>query len=289
MNRLVHRIYLSFFVLITVISFISLALYGSDYYSSRLSERHNHIKYEQLKPSGKIGHGLGIAGSFFILTGVFGYMARKRIRRLHRIGLLKHWLEFHIFLCILGPILILYHTTFKFGGIVAVSFWSMVIVVISGIIGRFIYLQIPRTIQGRQLSLNELMELEGNIVAELYNEYNSENETISKINESLNFKKLPETQNLLIRIIRRLIFERNQLKKIKKELRKAGISAGDYRRIVRLLKIKIKLNRRISSLSTMQKLFGYWHVLHLPFALIMLIIMFAHITVVVLFGYTWIF
>jgi hypothetical protein len=280
---------LSFFVLITLITFISLALYGSDYYVSRLAERHNHIKYEQLKPSGTVGHGLGIAGSFFILTGVFEYMARKRIRKLYRLGLLKHWLEFHIFLCVLGPILILYHTTFKFGGIVAVSFWSMVVVVISGIIGRFIYLQIPRTIQGRQLSLNELMELEGNIITELNNEHNSGNEIISKINEALKINKLPDTQNLLIRIIRRLIFERNILKRIKKDLRKAEISGSDYRKIVRLLKTKIKLNRRISWLSTMQKLFGYWHVLHLPFALIMLIIMFTHIIVVVLFGYTWIF
>ena len=287
MNRLVHKIYLSFFVLITVISFISLALYGSDYYLSRLQERHNHIKYEQLKPSGTVGHGLGIAGSFFILTGVFGYMARKRIRKLHRIGLLKHWLEFHIFLCILGPILILYHTTFKFGGIVAVSFWSMIIVVISGIIGRFIYLQIPRNIQGRQLSLNELTEIEENIITELNNEYISENDIIAKINEAPD--KLAKSQNLLIRIIRRLIFERNLLKKIKKELINAGISVSDYRKIVRLLKTKIKLNRRISSLSVMQKLFGYWHVLHLPFALIMLIIMFTHIIVVVMFGYTWIF
>jgi uncharacterized protein YllA (UPF0747 family) len=86
-----------------------------------------------------------------------------------------------------------------------------------------------------------------------------------------------------------LIFERNILKRIKKDLRKAEISGSDYRKIVRLLKTKIKLNRRISWLSTMQKLFGYWHVLHLPFALIMLIIMFTHIIVVVLFGYTWIF
>ena len=56
----------------------------------------------------------------------------------------------------MGPFLILFHTTFKFGGIVAVSFWSMVAVFLSGIIGRYIYLQIPRSIEGQELTLLEL-------------------------------------------------------------------------------------------------------------------------------------
>ena len=67
-----------------------------------------------------------------MLIGVGFYMARKRFRSLGRVGLLKHWLEFHIFLCSLGPVLVLYHTTFKFGGLVALSFWSMVAVFLSG-------------------------------------------------------------------------------------------------------------------------------------------------------------
>jgi len=51
---------------------------------------------------------------------------------------------------------VLYHTALKFGGIVAVSFWSMAAVVLSGVIGRFIYVRIPRTIQGNELSVKEL-------------------------------------------------------------------------------------------------------------------------------------
>ncbi len=167
MSRLVHRLYLFTLVSITVFAFIALAVYGFNYYSTNLNERHFHAQNELLKPSGLIGHGIGIAGSFFMIVGVFGYMARKRFRKLSRVGVLKYWLEFHIFLCTLGPILVLYHTTFKIGGIVAVSFWSMVAVVISGVIGRFIYLQIPRTIQGRELSLNDLSGMENEMFLEL--------------------------------------------------------------------------------------------------------------------------
>jgi hypothetical protein len=38
----------------------------------------------------------------------------------------------------------------------------------------------------------------------------------------------------------------------------------------------------------MKRIFRYWHVIHLPFALIMLIIMAIHVGVVIYFGYLWI-
>ncbi len=160
MNIIGHRIYLSALVMIVILVTAVLAINGSDYYLTPLTERHNHDQYDSLKPTGILGHGIGIAGSLLIITGVFGYMARKRFQSLSRLGKLNHWLEFHIFLCTLGPILVLFHTSFKFGGIIAISFWSMTVVVISGIIGRYIYLQIPRSIEGRELTLYELTKIE---------------------------------------------------------------------------------------------------------------------------------
>lgn len=50
------------------------------------------------------------------------------------------------------PILVLFHTTFKFGGIVSIAFWSMVIVVLSGVVGRFLYIRLPRDWQGREFT-----------------------------------------------------------------------------------------------------------------------------------------
>ncbi len=71
----------------------------------------------------------------------------------------------------MGPILVLFHTAFKFGGIVAVSFWSMVAVFLSGVIGRFIYLQIPRSIEGRELNLYEVKEMRSNVAGIVRNSY----------------------------------------------------------------------------------------------------------------------
>jgi hypothetical protein len=127
-----HTIYLT--VLTGFVLFVAVYLFvnGASYYTLKAEDRSFHPAHQELKPSGFIGHGLGIVGSFFILVGVFSYMARKRLRIFSHWGILSYWLEFHIFLCTLGPVLILYHTAFKFGGIVAVSFWSMAAVFLAG-------------------------------------------------------------------------------------------------------------------------------------------------------------
>ena len=289
MSKYLHKIYISSMIIITITTFLSLAIFGGDYYITRLEERHVHEQYSLLKPTGFLGHGLGMTGSFLIITGVFGYMARKRIKIFSGIGKLKYWLELHIFLCILGPVLILYHTTFKFGGIVAVSFWSMVALVISGIMGRFIYLQIPRTIQGRILTLGELTKLESDLFSEIKSLSSSDNELINFPSNNLSLYVSNRNDNLIIQIWKRLKYERELIWRIKRELKSAKITKRNYKEIIRLIKTKIKLNRRISLMTTMQDLLKYWHVAHLPLALVMLIIMVIHIIVAMLFGYTWIF
>ncbi|WP_319500964.1 hypothetical protein [uncultured Draconibacterium sp.] len=289
MGRYWHSLYLLSLVSITIFVFVFLAVYGADYYLADIGERHFHEQDALLRPTGFIGHGLGIIGATLMVIGVFGYMARKRFRFLSRLGVLKHWLEFHIFLCTLGPIMVLFHTSFKFGGIVAVSFWSMVAVVISGVIGRVIYLQIPRTIEGREMSLNELNKME----AQLWAQSGEGNEALSagmqKVNVALKTQAYCEERNYLYRLANRLRFERSLVAELRKELKQKGFKGKDYRKAIKILRSKIIMNRRIAWLSTMQKLMRYWHVVHLPFALIMLVIMLVHIVVALLFGYTWIF
>jgi hypothetical protein len=289
MNQLAHRIYIISLVLVTVLVFGLLTFYGAGYYTTGIAERHFHEQNELLKPTGLIGHGLGIIGSVFMLVGVFSYMARKRIRRFSRIGKLKYWLEFHIFLCTLGPIMVLFHTSFKFGGLVAVSFWSMVAVVISGVIGRFIYLQIPRTIEGREMSLNDLNTIETGLFSDLKNQLNINSGILIGMNEALQQGTATKEMNYLVRIVRRFIFERKLVNQFRRELKSQKLKGKNLRKAVRIFKAKMILNRRIAWLSSMQNFLRYWHVAHLPFALIMLVIMVVHIVVAVLFGYKWIF
>lgn len=289
MSKTVHVIYISIMVAINVVAFILLAFYGADYYTTILEERFFHEQNELLKPSGFIGHGLGIIGSLLMVIGVFGYMARKRIPWLSRVGVLKYWLEFHIFLCTLGPILVLFHTSFKFGGIVAVSFWSMIAVVLSGVLGRFIYIQIPRTIEGRELSLNELSDVKMNVYRELETKYKVDVQIIQWLDESLFDKSSLNKGIFPVRIYKQFRFERRLVKQFRTKLKGQQISKQSFRKVVKIIRGEIILSRRIAWLSAMQKYLRYWHIAHLPFALIMLVIMIVHVIVAVVFGYKWVF
>ena len=260
-------------VLILIATAVYLVHRGYSYYITSLEERFYHIDHELIKPNGLLGHGMGIIGSFLMVAGVSIYMLRKRWRFLARLGKLKHWLEFHIFLCTRGPILVLFHTSFKIGGIVSISFWSMVAVVVSGVIGRFIYIQIPRTIEGRELSLNEVRGMKTDIRDILVTKYDLHKDSLDTVIQSTMGRRK----------------ERPSIRSINRNLKENHLTRSQRSQVLKLVKNEISLNHRIDRLQTMQKLFKYWHVAHLPFALVMLVIMVVHVAVSIVFGYTWIF
>jgi len=289
MSKTAHIIYITIMTIIVVIVSLTFIYIGTSYYNTSIEERFYHSAHKLLKPSGILGHGIGIGGSLFMIIGISSYMLRKRLRYLSRLGILKHWLEFHIFLCTLGPIMVLFHTAFKFGGIVAISFWSMVAVFLSGVIGRFIYIQIPRSIEGRELSLSEISGLKNDIGDILKSDYNLDNESYTIITESIKKKVEIINSNTFIRFINKYFEDKRNLRIVKSVLKQNKLSKRESRKIIRLVENEISINRRIDRLTTMQNLFKYWHVAHLPFALIMLIIMIIHIGITILFGYKWIF
>ena len=289
MSQIVHKVYIFSLVAINVVVFILMAIQGIDYYLTDVEQRFFHEQNEVLKPSGFIGHGAGILGSILLLTGVFGYMARKRIRAFSRLGGLKYWLEFHIFLCTLGPILILFHSAFKFGGIAAFSFWSMIVVIISGIIGRFFYLQIPRTIQGREVSLNELNIKKAEFNSKLQEKFTVDDDLVEFLNHTFGSEIGFYSSSSFIHVFKRFSYEKELINSIKSELNVRSFTKSDYKKILHFIHAEIVLNRKIAWYTTMRKYLKYWHIIHLPLALIMLINMAIHIVVAILFGYTWIF
>ena len=93
------------------------------------------------------GHGLGIVGFVFMLMTETLYSIRKRSRSA-RWGRMSYWLKFHIFTGLVGPYMVLLHTSWKFNGLAGVTTLLTVIIVISGFVGRYIYTRIPRTVDG---------------------------------------------------------------------------------------------------------------------------------------------
>jgi hypothetical protein len=291
MNKTLHKLYIGSFLAVGLSVFILLAINGYQYYTTPIEERFFDSSHNELKPSGTWGHGFGIIGTLMMIFGVSIYMIRKRSRKIFTFGYLKHWLEFHIFLCTVGPVLVLYHTAFKFGGIVSVSFWSMVLVVLSGVVGRFIYIQIPRTIQGKELGIAELGAMRQQMSHNLYLDLTMNPAIIDNLERLSSVERYSSLS--FLQSIKLIFADFFQLKfflsSTKRQLKTTGISNYRIKEILRSVKSEIMLSRRIGLLKLMQKLFRYWHIAHLPFAISMFVIMIIHVIVTILFGYKWIF
>jgi hypothetical protein len=274
----------------TIACFLYFLIKGFYFYLTPLSDRPHHALYKLLKPGGLYSHGLGIAGSSMLILLLL-YSMRKRWGFLRRAGSLSNWLNIHIYFGVCGPLFIILHSTLKLNGLISVAFWSMIAVAISGILGRYLYLQIPRNITGTELSLQEVEELNQSLHRQLLQKFQLDDREIKSIEAKL--VKGPDRERnaglLLLDLIGGDLLNLFSGYRIRKQLiRRFKLPAGNINELFRLIKQKAQINRRLILWNKIHQLFHYWHVFHKPFAVVMYIIMIIHIGISVWLGYRWI-
>jgi hypothetical protein len=105
----------------------------------------------EIPPASELfGHGIGILGFLLMLMTETLYSLRKRSRSV-KWGRMSTWLQFHIFTGLVGPYMVLLHTSWKFNGIAGVSTLFTIIIVLSGFVGRYIFTRVPRTLDGLEI------------------------------------------------------------------------------------------------------------------------------------------
>jgi hypothetical protein len=267
---------------VTLVAWVSWQGYG--FYTTPLLERAFHADFRDFRPAGSIGHGLGIMGSAMVLLLLL-YSVRKRWRPLARLGQLRRWLRYHIFLGVIGPVLITLHTSFKIDGLVAVSYWSMVAVALSGVFGRYLYQQIPRNVLGEALSPDAVTERNEAILVELAERYGADQRALDGLDQ-LALAQLagkPAPLALLMLPAANLILAR----RLHNWAREHGLPDGAaVRHIARQW---VLAARRLHLFNLTRDLFHWWHVFHKPFAIIMILVMIVHVGVAIALGYTWTF
>jgi NADH:ubiquinone oxidoreductase subunit 6 (subunit J) len=108
--------------------------------------------YQAVPAAGSLfGHLIGVVGFVLMLMTETLYSLRKRSRK-GRWGKMQSWLQFHIYTGLVGPFMVLLHTSWKFNGLAGATTLLTVIIVISGFTGRYIYTRIPRSLEGIELS-----------------------------------------------------------------------------------------------------------------------------------------
>ena len=292
-----HKIRLMLAWLVAIALVVAIAAYGWDYYLLSSADRPYAAKHHLLKPSGSIGIKLGFVG-VGIFSAIFLYPIRKRIAWLARRGSAKHWLDFHVVLGVTAPIIIAFHSSFKFHGIAGMAFWIMFAVALSGIVGRYLYSQIPRRLNSAELTMKELEEMQAGLTREL-----AEQKLVSqrdlyhvfRLPSAKQVQRLPAVIALfwmiLVDCARPFHIARLRLRVL--GFGGAIITLGgllktgnpELERLVELAREKAALAKRVLFLARTQQVFNLWHVIHRPFSYSFVVLAIIHIVVVMMLGY----
>ncbi len=278
MRALTHVLGLAFLVIAAIYAAVFLFFGGRSYYGTALRVRGYAPEHGLLRPSGEAGIVFGIVGLGLICVTLV-YAIRKKLRP--KGGHLKIWLEVHIFCGIVGPALITLHTSFKFNGLISVAYWSMVVVVLSGFVGRYLYVRIPKTLRGVELSAADLEAR----VAEIRETLSSAGLPPAELSRLEDRARAGKPPALLPGLLFGDLTGWLRSRRLAHRLRAAGAEPELVAETVGLVAEREALRRRIGLLGRTKKLFDLWHVLHKPLVYVMLAIAALHVFVAVYFGY----
>jgi len=246
------------------------------------------------KPTDDTTYWIGVVGGSMMLA-LFVYPLRKYVGFMRGLGKVKGWFWFHLVMGIGGPWLILVHSGFETRSLNAgVALYSMGVVVVSGVIGRFIYVRIHRGLHGERTSLHSLREraglvettarsrlhfspqVEKRLLAFEHNELRSNPTWATHLRQ---VTLLPIEQ--WITYVRCVIELQRPLRKL---AAKYSWSPADLRRrsrrARRLVDQYLNAVVRVAQYAAYERLFALWHLAHLPFIYLLVISAIVHVVAV---------
>ncbi len=292
-----HHIRLVAAYVIAISLTAAIAVYGFNYYTLSPAERPFSPKHAMLRPSGAVGLKLGFLGlgMFFV---IFLYPLRKRWAWLGRQGSARHWLDFHVLLGLWGPFVIALHSSFKFRGFAGIAFWIMLAVSLSGVIGRYLYAQVPRSLHAAEISRKELQERQEALLMQL-----RQQKVLPEAGLKLLLKLPPAdkvaNQSMLFALVSMMVIDLMRPLRIAKLRRKAlewgerfstlgGLLRTRHRELeqaIELAREEASSAKRVLFLDRAEQVFHLWHVVHKPFSYTFALLALIHIGVVFAMGY----
>ena len=292
-----HRIRLVCGYVLAIAVIVGLAVYGFDYYTLGSADRPFSPKHHLLRPSGAIGIKLGFMGLTMFLA-IFVYPLRKKWPWLSRQGSSKHWLDIHVLLGLTAPFIIALHSAFKFRGFAGMAFWIMVAVSLSGVIGRYLYAQIPRRLNSAEMSAKELQDVQTGLAEQLKQQRLLPEEDLRLLLRLPSPERVQE-MSIVFALGYMMVLDVGRAFRIAK-LRRRALALSErfttlggflrtrhasLERAVSTARAEAATAKRILFLSRSQQVFHLWHVVHKPFSYSFALLAIIHIVVVMMMGF----
>lgn len=247
-------------------------------------------------PWSRVGYWLGVAGGVSMLL-LFSYPLRKRLRVAQAWGASKYWFAAHMVLGVAGPWLILLHSTFHIGSTnAAVALFSMVIVALSGVVGRFLYVRLHTDLRGEKASLAGLREALGMQHESADSRLQAAPKALSALHEFelsvLGARDGSGGRGHLWRLFvlpwsrKRLVTQcQKEVKQAVKQLAQQNrwskqAAVAHYRLNRDQVEAYAQAVQRVAQFQSFERLFSLWHVAHVPFVWIMVVCAIFHVVAV---------
>lgn len=277
------------FALFTIGLLICAGLFivGHDYYRLSLAERSKHVAHAFLRPSGTWGHGVGIVATLVMMSN-FLYAVRKRWERLKGFSSIKRWMTFHQFVGFLSPVVIAFHAAFQSNNLIATgTAASLAVVVVTGVLGRFIWGFVPAGDQ-RQSELGELQRRWERLKQRVHHEvetFTTKDVIGAVVEHALEPPKEHSVGAFLFHYPMQWLRDRRNLGRIKR-LFPNSRSFKDFRESFFRMR---RLQAQVTFFRGLKRLMSVWRVLHVVLAVVLVVLIAAHIGISLFLGYTWIF
>jgi len=266
-------------------------LVGSSYYFAPAAERVRSPLHPWLRPSGYVGQSAGI-GALLIFIFLWLYPLRKKFRWLAWTGAMSRWLDVHVGFALILPFLAAVHASWRFEGVIGLGFLSMIVVCLSGIIGRYLYVHIPRSATGLELSAEEIANERRGLVAEITA---ASGLPAAQVEALLRSDPTPCDGLGFGQTLLRMAQDDMARWRAARSLRRLSSTASGGRRldrkalskVVGLAHKEMSLTQQARMLEASRRIFRFWHVAHRPFAIAALAAVLVHVGVVVAMGATW--
>jgi thioredoxin reductase/Pyruvate/2-oxoacid:ferredoxin oxidoreductase delta subunit len=264
----------------------ALTIAGWHYYKIPVAQRRYSPSHAMLRPAGPWGHGIGIVATLVMMSN-FLYAVRKRVRAFKGAGPIRGWLTFHQFVGFMSPLTIAFHAAFQSNNTVATSTAvALGIVVITGIIGRFIYGLIPSA-EGRASELGEL-SARFERLKQRVTKMTEGTTDVLRVNSLLDRAIEKPTRG----VVGQLMYLPWQHLRDAGELRRVRplfAKKGHYRDFVDAFHRMRTLQVQVGFFKNLKKLMSVWRVLHVILAVVLVVLIAGHIALSLYLGYMWIF
>jgi hypothetical protein len=245
-------------------------------------------------PEEGIGYWFGIVGGSLMLALLL-YPLRKKIHFMRSWGSVRHWFQVHMVFGVLGPLFILYHCNFQLGAVNSnVAFFAMLLVMGSGIIGRYIFVRINYTLHGEQVTVQELQRLTGISRSEM-EETAYITPGLKDFLEKFEQRELGPAGDPIRALLRLMTLGRRAswiqyrtMGILRQTLAQQAKTEGWYPQLLQsrldedkeLIHAYLQGVRRLAEFSAYRKIFAWWHILHIPLFLMLVVTGIVHVVAV---------